>query len=123
MKSSRLDPVCSFLRLDRQTNISTVADAPMGYPMLARLTASAPDFYIFREFRYLQSRVLLQLQDELRALETQLWRMDEKDRVNNPSDLCGNELSGGRRKEMLARIQQKLVQYGQFLKPERTSMN
>lgn len=82
--------------------------------MLARLTASAPEFYIFREFRYLQSRVLLQLQDELRALETQLWRMDEKDRVNNPADLRGRELSGCRsRSEMLARIQQKMVQYGQ----------
>ncbi|ROV96010.1 hypothetical protein VMCG_08013 [Cytospora schulzeri] len=86
--------------------------------MLARLTASAPEFYIFREFRYLQSRVLLQLQDELRALETQLWRMDEKDRVNDPFNLRGRELDdvhGGLRKDMLAMIQQKLMQYGELL--------
>lgn len=85
--------------------------------MLARLTASSPEFYIFREFRYLQSRVILQLQDELRALETQLWRMDEKDRVNNPGGLRGRELDDmdvGLRKKILERIQQKLMQYGKL---------
>lgn len=92
-----------------------VADCPKGYPMLARFTASAPDFYIFREFRYLQCRVLLHLQDEIRALETQLWRMDEKDSVNDPHSLECRELDdahNGRRKILIDRIQQKLVQYG-----------
>jgi hypothetical protein len=87
--------------------------------MLARLTASAPDFYIFREFRYLQSRVLLQLQDELRTLEAQLWRMDEIDRVKRPYDLRQRETCDQRdvypRKQLLDRIQEKLVQYGQSL--------
>lgn len=88
--------------------------------MLARLTASAPDFYIFREFRYLQSRVLLQLQDELRTLETQLWRMDELDRVNKPHNLRQREIydqRDGPRKQLLNQIQEKLVQYGQSLIP------
>lgn len=83
--------------------------------MLARFTASAPQFYVFREFRYLQSRVLLHLQDEIRALETQLFRMDEKDRVNDPHNLECRELDdtlNGRRKIMIDRIQHKLVQYG-----------
>lgn len=85
--------------------------------MLARFTASAPQFYVFREFRYLQSRTLLHLQDEIRALETQLWRMDEKDRVNNPHNLQSREFddtSDGRRKIMMQRIQDKLVQYGEY---------
>lgn len=88
--------------------------------MLARLTASAPDFYIFREFRYLQSRVLLQLQDELRTLETRLWRMDEIDRVNKPSDLRQREICDQRdgcRKHLLDQIHEKLVQYGKSLIP------
>lgn len=92
-----------------------VADSPRGYPMLARFTASAPEFYIFREFRYLQSRVLLHLQDEIRALETQLWRMDERDRVNSPHSLECRELDdayNGARKIIMDRIQNKLVQYG-----------
>lgn len=75
--------------------------------MLGRLTASTPEFYIFREFRYLQSRVLLQLQDELRALETALWRMDERDRANDPDRLLERELDdmfNGRRKRMMERI-------------------
>lgn len=85
--------------------------------MLARFTASAPQFYVFREFRYLQSRVLLHLQDEIRALETQLWRMDEKDRTADPHSLECRELDdkrNGKRKIMMDQIQQKLVQYGEL---------
>lgn len=95
---------------------SIVADCPPGYPMLARFTASAPQFYVFREFRYLQSRTLLHLQDEIRALEAQLWRMDEKDRANKTHNLQCRELddtSNGLRKIMMERIQHKLVQYGE----------
>ncbi|KAI3391060.1 hypothetical protein diail_8065, partial [Diaporthe ilicicola] len=86
--------------------------------MLARFTASAPEFYVFREFRYLQSRLLLHRQDEIRSLETQLWRMDEKDRVNNPHNLQCRELDdmrNGTRKMMMDEIQHKLVQYGDLL--------
>ncbi|KAJ0119570.1 hypothetical protein J7T55_013773 [Diaporthe amygdali] len=95
-----------------------IADCPKGYPMLARFTASASQFYVFREFRYLQSRVLLHLQDEIRALETQLWRMDEKDRVNNPHSLECRELDdacSGKRRIMIDSIHQKLLQYGELL--------
>lgn len=83
--------------------------------MLARFTASAPEFYIFREFRYLQSRALLHLQDEIRALETQLWRMDEKDKMNSPQNLSCRELDdtrNGTRKIIMDQVQHKLVQYG-----------
>ncbi|KAL2274357.1 hypothetical protein FJTKL_03274 [Diaporthe vaccinii] len=86
--------------------------------MLARFTASAPEFYVFREFRYLQSRVLLHLQDELRALETQLWRMDEKDKMRSPHNLECREIDdayNGTRKIMMDQIQNKLVQYGELL--------
>lgn len=83
--------------------------------MLARFTASGPECYIFREFRYLQSRALLHLQDELRALETQLWRMDEKARSSTPDALRCREIDDaydGRRKKLMQRIQEKLKQYG-----------
>lgn len=97
------------------TEAPTVSDCPRGYPMLARFTASAPEFYIFREFRYLQSRLLLHLQDEIRALEAQLWRMDEKDKVNDPHSLECRELDdklNGRRNIIMRQIQEKLIQYG-----------
>lgn len=83
--------------------------------MLARFIASAPEFYIFREFRYLQSRLLLHLQDEIRALEAQLWRMDEKDKVNDPHSLECRELDdklNGKRNIIMRQLQQKLIQYG-----------
>lgn len=94
--------------------------------MLARFTASAPEFYVFREFRYLQSRVLLHLQDEIRALEAQLWRMDERDKMNSPYNLECRELDdarNGTRKVIMDQIQQKLVQYGKndSSKPQATT--
>lgn len=84
--------------------------------MLARFTSSAPEYYVFREFRYLQSRVLLHLQDELRALETQLMRLDESDRIKDPDLLQSREQDdkeSGVRKILMDRIHGKLTRYGE----------
>ncbi|POS69243.1 hypothetical protein DHEL01_v212366 [Diaporthe helianthi] len=58
------------------------------------------------------------MQDEIRALEVQLWRLDEKDRVNSPHNLQCRELDDAynkTRKTMMDQIQHKLVQYGELL--------
>lgn len=93
-----------------------VGNSPLGYPMVARMTSSAPEYYVFREFRYLQSRILLHLQDELRALETQLLRLDERDRTNDPDLLRSREQDdegSGVRKILIDRIHGKLTRYGE----------
>ncbi|KAK3955217.1 hypothetical protein QBC32DRAFT_380493 [Pseudoneurospora amorphoporcata] len=92
-----------------------VTDAPDGYPMLARFISSHEDGYIFREFRYLQSRTLLHMQDELRALEVQLHRMDQFDAKHRATLLKTREVDDdrlGRRGRLMEEIAEKLKKYG-----------
>jgi PAS domain-containing protein len=56
-----------------------VDEFPHGYPLQAAFQSSEPSFSIYRAFGYLHSRVILQLQDELRALEDTLAELDEDD--------------------------------------------
>ena len=57
----------------------TVESFPVGYPLQAAFQSSEPSFSIYRSFSYLHSRVLLQLQDELRSLEDNLEKLDGRD--------------------------------------------
>ena len=50
-----------------------------GYPNLAAFTSSDEDFAIYRRFGYLQARLLLDKQDQLRLLEEQLDHYDRSD--------------------------------------------
>jgi len=82
--------------------------------MLARFIASNEAGYNFREFRYLQSRVLLNCQDQLRAMERQLFLMDEYDKKERPLLLQSREFDDerfGERAKLLDRIQEKLEKY------------
>ncbi|KAI4639403.1 hypothetical protein J4E93_009231 [Alternaria ventricosa] len=54
-----------------------VSDFPSGYPLQAALQSSTHDFAIYRNFSYLHSRVVLELQDQLRELEGRLHMLDK----------------------------------------------
>jgi hypothetical protein len=56
-----------------------VEEYPKGYPLLAAFQSSEPSFSIYRSFDYLHSRVILNMQDELRVLEKRLERLDNED--------------------------------------------
>jgi hypothetical protein len=56
-----------------------VQDHAIGYPNLAVFKNSSDDFALYRRFGYLQSRLLLDKQDDLRILER---RLEEYDRAN-----------------------------------------
>ncbi|CAJ2507328.1 Uu.00g085140.m01.CDS01 [Anthostomella pinea] len=88
------------------------------YPMLANFYSSADNLFIFRGFRYLQARVLLHMQDELRALETQLYHLDERDGKNRPNMLRTREVDDidyGERKQLIDKIKAKLLEYGEVV--------
>jgi hypothetical protein len=59
-----------------------VEEYPSGYPRLAAFQSSESSFSVYRSFDYLHSRVILEMQDELRTLEDNLGRLDAID--NNP---------------------------------------
>lgn len=84
---------------------------PGGYPNLAAFADSHENFMLYRRFGYLSSRVLLEKQDELRALEEQLDELDDHDTDNNFDRLLKREFQGEERKKLLFDIQFKFCEY------------
>jgi hypothetical protein len=58
-------------------NVLQVVDCHRGYPRLAAFQSSDESFMLYRKFAYLQSRVILDKQDQLRVLEKELHDLDE----------------------------------------------
>lgn len=108
----------------------------MGYPALAAFQASEPSFSIYRSFDYLHSRVILDLQDELRSLEDDLMEIDEDDaystnarqkrRVRSrdadieegfreATEQNRTDILPSRRIVLLEKIRLKLIQYDEIL--------
>lgn len=90
---------------------------PEGYPRLAALLDSDENFMLYRRFGFLQSRLLLDKQDELRELEKDLDRMDKVDHKKDPSLLKSREkdvANTGRRKKLLVEIGEKFKDYGSW---------
>lgn len=98
-------------------------DYPKGYPLQAAFQSSEPSWSIYRGFNYLHSRVLLELQDELRCLEEELTDLDLIDLENGDGkrlrsrkdDLrqAKREKTKSQRASLLAAIRDKLVNYGE----------
>lgn len=98
---------------------------PIGYPQQAAFQSSESSWSIYRGFSYLHSRVILQLQDEIRCLEKKLMDTEEMDLENNDgkrlrsrnSDLlqAGREKVESVRAKLLQAIQEKLVIYDDLL--------
>ena len=90
-------------------------DAPDGYPRLARWMSTGENAVTLRQFRHLQVRSLLHLQDELRALERELFFLDERDRGTRPNNLTSRETAEGNdpgRTELMVRVRRKWSEYG-----------
>ncbi|KAH7348546.1 hypothetical protein BKA65DRAFT_398312, partial [Rhexocercosporidium sp. MPI-PUGE-AT-0058] len=89
-----------------------------GYPRLSAFLISTEDYMLYRRFAYLQSRLLLHKQDELRVLEDELDRMDIVDARRSPNVLMSRELDDatvGKRKELLSTIETKFNEYSTLL--------
>lgn len=100
-------------------------DYPIGYPRQAAFQSSESSWSIYRGFSYLHSRVILELQDELRCLEKQLTEMDEMDLENGEGkrlqsrdhDLlhAAREKTVSLRAKLIGSIRDKLVSYGKYI--------
>lgn len=83
-----------------------------GYPNLAAFKNSDEDFTIYRRFGYLQSRILLDKQDQLRVLEARLDKFDEQDYMNYTTDLESDYMYLKPRQELLQEIEAAFSSYG-----------
>jgi hypothetical protein len=96
---------------------------PVGYPLQAAFQSSESSWSIYRGFSYLHSRVILELQDELRCLEKNLTDVDEMDLENGDGKRLRsriNDLQQARREktdsvraQLINTIRGKLVNYGE----------
>ncbi|KAJ4303536.1 hypothetical protein N0V90_002432 [Kalmusia sp. IMI 367209] len=119
-----------------ETVILPMDQFPTGYPLQAAFQSSDTSFSIYRGFDYLHSRVILELQDELRCLEENLIEMDEDDAYSGDprqskrvrsrdADLEEGLLEAtqsnqpenlpSKRANLLAKIRSKLVDYDDIL--------
>jgi hypothetical protein len=106
-----------FLSLS-DSDIVVVEHCPEGYPRLAGLLDCDEKFMLYRKFGYLQARILLHKQDELRELEKDLDRLDKVDQGKDPSLLKSREkddVANGRRKKLLYDIEGKFTEYGHLI--------
>ena len=98
------------------TYFPAVQDCPKGYPLLAAFLDSDDNFMIYRRFGYLQARLLLEKQDQLRRLEWDLDLMDEEDKRAQPRSLITFETAdAGKaqvRQELMQKIEEKFRDYG-----------
>jgi hypothetical protein len=95
-----------------------VTSCPEGYPQLATFLDSDESFMIYRRFGFIQSRLLLNTQDELRVLEQALERLDRREAkkdIRYPRIRNLPEEQMGPRTKLLKLIENKFCSYGKFL--------
>jgi hypothetical protein len=97
-----------------------VEQCPEGYPRLAALVDSDENFMLYRRFGFLQARLLLSRQDELRRLEERLDSLDKKHSKENSRWLHSREdddIMSGDRKKLMLEIEEKFQSYGYCQSP------
>ncbi|KAE9969852.1 hypothetical protein EG328_006639 [Venturia inaequalis] len=109
-----------------ETDTRTLEASPNGYPRLSTFLASEPNFSLYRGFHTLHSRILLELQDDIAALERDL---DEVDKVDDGTEAGKKRLANRQfdlkrsrgedgfrpRREILAELRTKLLEYDELL--------
>ena len=96
-----------------QSNRSAVHEYVPGYGKAAAIMETDPSFLIFRKFGWLRNSVLLDLQDELQSLESNLIKhsnLEEDDTLLKSRK--SNYESMNSREELIVKIKEKLKEYG-----------
>ncbi|KAI2634868.1 hypothetical protein GGS26DRAFT_605043 [Hypomontagnella submonticulosa] len=88
----------------------SIDDYPNGYPRIGAFITADRRHLIFRRFHYLQARVLLNLQSQLRQYEIDLDSLDEQLSATSLSKEHGEAFSR-RRSQLLRDIEDKFAKY------------
>ncbi|KIV79938.1 hypothetical protein PV11_07477 [Exophiala sideris] len=84
-------------------------EMPDGYPRVAAFLDSDENFMLYRRFGYLQSRLLLEKQEELRKLERDLGLIDDEDK--DKGVLRTQRSRGEKRQNLLQKVEKKWMEY------------
>ncbi|OCL06508.1 hypothetical protein AOQ84DRAFT_410867, partial [Glonium stellatum] len=102
-----------------------VENCPKGYPNLAAFLDSDENFTVYRRFGYLQARLLLDKQDDMRKLEEKLDEMDREDEGIQSKRLITRDLKqqeAESRRELFKAIEEKFCEYAHILTAAQTLM-
>lgn len=100
----------SCRRQMQHSHITAVSRFKLGYPSLAAFHSSDEDFAIYRRFGYLQSRLILEKQDQLRILEERLDGFDKSDFMKHTRNLDPDSLRPWQ--ALLQEIEAAFTSYG-----------
>ncbi|KAI1246622.1 hypothetical protein MGN70_013523, partial [Eutypa lata] len=89
----------------------TVATAPEGFPQLGAFIAGNESYLIFRRFKYLQARLLIHMQDQLRVCEEELAALEVPITGVKMHSRVDDEKHSGRRKELMEEIEERYEKY------------
>lgn len=95
---------------DAKLTIFAVDIFKKGYPNLAAFKNSDKDFAVYCRFGYLQSRILLERQDQLRVSKERLDKMDKSDMYRYTRSLDAEYLMP--RQALLQEIEETFRSYG-----------
>ncbi|KAF4630953.1 hypothetical protein G7Y89_g7180 [Cudoniella acicularis] len=104
------------------TELEPVEECPAGYPRLAAFLDSDENFMLYRRFGFLQARALLYKQDELRELEEELDKLDQKDSKTRPKKLKMRQRDDAEnedRRKLIQNITKTFQEYADLLKSAR----
>ncbi|RDW74875.1 hypothetical protein BP6252_06017 [Coleophoma cylindrospora] len=90
-------------------------DCPDGYPTLAAFLDSDENFMLYRRFGFIQSRLLLYKQDQLRVLEEELDTLDKNDDDIYLTCRANDDLDERPRTKLLKKIEAKFREYAELL--------
>ncbi|KAF7883103.1 uncharacterized protein EAF01_011612 [Botrytis porri] len=94
-----------------------------GYPQLAAVINSDEQSMIYRRFGFLQTRLLLNKQEEMRVLEDRLYHIDRYYGRNEPARLRSHDTCNAiddDHKNIVVEIEKKYNEYAQLLTHART---
>jgi hypothetical protein len=94
-----------------------VNDHVKGYPNVAAFLDSDEGLSVYRRFGYLQSRLLLNKQEDLRRLEKDLGRMDRMIMSTDVNAMCSRDIRGPEgedNEKLLGEIEEKFCSYGTY---------
>ncbi|KAH8803443.1 hypothetical protein F5884DRAFT_682386 [Xylogone sp. PMI_703] len=116
---STLGSIRESTSTDRPTN-AEIATKPwkyVGYKGYADFIAWDNDFYIFRRFTSLNSRIALMLQDQLSVLELQLEDLDQQYSKKEAGDINNGTFRYDQedRTAILQKVYEKLEKYNNFM--------
>lgn len=94
-----------------------MSDTPEGYPSVATFLDSDENFMLYRRFGYLQARLLLDKQDDLRRLEAKLDKLDKQVSEGDcPFNLSTRDLKpedAKIRRTLMEEIERRFCEYGE----------